>query len=67
MEVRYYNVGDPAVAEAHAALLEELSTERIPLPAIFLDNDLLYAGSINPLRVVTAVADAYQKSVSSSQ
>ena len=46
---RYYNVGDPAVVEAHSALLEELLTERIPLPAIFLDGALLYAGSINPL------------------
>jgi len=67
VEVQYYDVSDPEVAEAHAALLEELATERVPLPAILLDGDLLYAGSINPLRVVAAVAAVYQTSRVRSQ
>ncbi len=67
VEVQYYDVGDPKVSEAHRALLEELATERVPLPAVLLDGDLLYAGSINPLRVVAAVAAVRQKSDVRSQ
>ena len=67
VEVQYYDAGDPKVAEAHQALLEELATERVPLPAVLLDGDLLYAGSINPLRVVAAVAAVRQKSEVRSQ
>ena len=61
MEVRYYDVANPEVAVEHALLLEELATERIPLPAILLDGDLLFAGTINPLQVVAAVAAARQR------
>lgn len=63
VEVRYYNVGDPEVARAHAKLLAELELERTPLPAIFLDDELLFAGAINPLRVVGAVADARNRAL----
>ena len=61
VEVRYYNVGDPEVARTHADLLADLDLERTPLPAVFLDGALLFAGAINPLRVVGAVADARRR------
>ena len=63
VEVHYYNVLDPDVARAHADLLADLDLERTPLPAVFLDSELLFAGAINPLRVVGAVADARRRAL----
>ena len=39
-------------------LLAELAVEEVPLPVTLLDGEVLYAGAINPLRVVAAVAEA---------
>ena len=61
VEVHYYDVGDPVVAGEHADLLGELALERAPLPAILLDGILIYSGTIDPLRVVAAVAAARRR------
>ncbi len=61
IEVRYHDAGDPDVIDAHGSLLEELAGEGIPLPATFLDGELIYAGAINPLRVVVEGASARQR------
>jgi hypothetical protein len=54
--VHYHDLGDPLVARDHAATLDEFARDGLPLPIVTLDDDLLFAGSINPLRVVEAVA-----------
>ncbi len=56
VEVRYFDVGDPAVKLEQAGRLEEIAAERLPLPVLMLDEELLFAGTIVPLRVVAAVA-----------
>lgn len=60
--MRYYDLRDDDQRAAHAELIAELHEQRLPLPAVFLDNQLLYAGAINPLRVVAAVAEAIERS-----
>jgi hypothetical protein len=66
VEVHYYDVGDPVVAREQADRLDELSLERAPLPAILLDGILIYAGTIDPLRIVAAVADAHSRKLAGS-
>lgn len=58
VDVRYYDLSDPAVRAAHDEQLAELREQQLPFPVVLLDNNLLYAGAINPLRVVAAVAQA---------
>src|SRR3712207_7663635 len=41
VEVRYLDVSDPAVASLQADLLAELDAERLPLPVVLLDGDIL--------------------------
>jgi hypothetical protein len=61
VETRYFDVSDPAIAAAHADLLDQLAIERIPLPAVLLDGELLFSGAIEPLWVVAAVAEAHSQ------
>jgi disulfide oxidoreductase YuzD len=56
VEVLYYDVDDPAVATAHADSLEAFALDGAPLPVVILDGEILFAGAINPLHVVAAVA-----------
>ena len=63
VEVNYYDVSDPEVAEAHAEVLAMLAADRAPLPVVLLDGTILFAGAVNPLRVVAAVAEARQRLV----
>ena len=56
VEVRFRDTGNPGVEAERAALLEMLGASGAPVPTIFLDGNLLFAGAINPLRVVAAVA-----------
>lgn len=67
IQVRYYDVAQPEVRAAHADVLNVLHDDHVPLPAILLDNRLLFAGTINPLRVVGAVAQAVQREPSAEQ
>jgi disulfide oxidoreductase YuzD len=62
--VRYHDVGDPIVACEHAATLLEFAQDRLPLPVVTLDDDVIFAGTINPLRVVEAVAMELHRSKS---
>ncbi|HEY0735872.1 MAG TPA: DUF1462 family protein [Herpetosiphonaceae bacterium] len=59
--LRYYDLDDPQMQAAHAETLADLRDNRLPLPAIFLDGELIYAGAINLLRVVAAIGRAYQR------
>ncbi len=61
VQVRYHDITDPRVQAEHHELLATLREERLPLPAVFLDGALLYTGAINPLRVVTTVAQEWQR------
>ncbi len=56
VEVRFRDTGNPSVEAERAGLLDMLEANDAPVPTIFLDGDLLFAGAINPLRVVAAVA-----------
>lgn len=56
VEVHFRDTSDPGVEAERAALLDMLGANGAPVPTIFLDGDLLFAGAINPLRVVAAVA-----------
>lgn len=56
VEVRYFDLGDPAVKLEQAGSLEEIAAARLPLPVLMLDEELLFAGTIVPLRVVATVA-----------
>lgn len=60
IEMRYYDLDDPQVQLDHAETLTELRDSRLPLPAIFLDGELIYAGAFNLLRVMAAIGRAYQ-------
>ncbi len=61
VEVHYYDVANPAIAHQHANLLDEWLLERIPFPVVMLDGAIVYAGTINPLRVVATVAAARRR------
>ncbi len=61
VEVSFFDAGDPRVAAEHATLLEELWIEGLPLPVVLLDGVVVFAGAINPLLVVAAVAEARQR------
>ena len=63
IELRYYNLNDPEITADHAETIAELREHGLPFPAIFLDGELLSAGSINLLRVLAAVARAHQRQV----
>ena len=56
VEVRFRDAGNPQVEAERIDLLETLGAVGAPLPTIVLDGELLFAGAINPLRVVAAVA-----------
>ncbi len=59
--VYYYDAADPAVVTTHAGLFADLAAERLPLPVVLLDGDVIFSGTIEPLRVVAAVAEARQR------
>ncbi len=61
ISVGYVDAGQPDLAPAHAEELAALRAEGWPLPLVVLDGEVLFAGAINPLRVVAAVADAWQR------
>lgn len=61
VQVRYYDLRDAEVRAAHSEIIADLHEQRLPLPAVFLDHQLLYTGTINPLRVVAAVAEAVER------
>lgn len=65
IEVRYYDIAQPEIRAAQAEALAMIADDRVSLPAIFLDSQLLFAGSINPLRVVGAVVEALRGTPSS--
>jgi len=54
--VRYFDVGDPVVKLEQVGRLAEIAAERLPLPVLMLDDEILFAGTIVPLRVVATVA-----------
>ncbi len=56
VEVRYFDVGDPVVKLEQAGRLAEIAAERLPLPVLMFDDEILFAGTIVPLRVVATVA-----------
>ena len=55
--VRYHSIGDPLVQTEHAALLAHFSEERLPFPVTILDGAVLFAGGLQPLKLVAAVAE----------
>jgi hypothetical protein len=59
--VRYHDLADRAVQERHADLLEHLRAEGYPLPVTFLDGEILFAGGLQPLKLVAAVAARLQR------
>jgi hypothetical protein len=60
VEVRFRDAGYAEIEAERRDRLTELGAEGVPLPTLFLDGELLYAGAINPLRVVAAVAEHMQ-------
>jgi hypothetical protein len=61
VEVRFRDAGDPGIEVERAELLSTLGFECAPLPTILINGELLFAGAINPLRVVAAVAERMLK------
>ena len=61
VEVRFRDAGDPGVEAERAEQLSTLGFEGAPLPTILINGELLFAGAINPLRVVAAVAERMLK------
>jgi disulfide oxidoreductase YuzD len=61
VRVCYYDTSQPDVQAEHHELLAALREDRLPLPAVVLDGQILYAGTVNPLRVVAAVAQEWQR------
>ena len=57
VEVRFRDASDPQVEAERLEQLADLDADRAPLPTVLLDGEVLYAGAINPLRVVAAVAE----------
>jgi len=55
--VRYHPVGDPQVQAEHAALLAHFSEEGLPFPVTTLDGAVIFAGGLQPLKLVAAVAE----------
>lgn len=58
--VTYHDADDPQVQAAYADLLTALADDGRSLPLVVLDGRLLFSGAIDPLRVVAAVAEAWQ-------
>jgi hypothetical protein len=56
VQVYYHDVKASSIGAEHQGMLQYLQDERLPLPAVFLNGQLLYAGLINALRVVADVA-----------
>lgn len=57
IEVRFRDAGDPDIEVERLDRLADIDAEDAPLPTLLLDGELLFAGTINPLRVVAAVAE----------
>ena len=60
-------MSDPEVEAAHTAVLNTFAAEHLPLPVVLLDGTILFAGAVNPLRVVAAVADARRRLLAGSR
>lgn len=58
VEVRFRDAGVPEIEAERLEHLADVGAEDAPLPTVFLDGELLFAGSINPLRVVAVVAES---------
>ncbi|HEX6290674.1 MAG TPA: DUF1462 family protein [Herpetosiphonaceae bacterium] len=61
VEVAYYDLGDP---QAQARIDETIAlpgADRLPLPIVLLDGAIVAAGSLDLLRIVAAVAQAFQR------
>ncbi len=59
VQIRYHPC-DRHMGAEDSAVLQFLRDEQLPLPAVFLNGELLYAGSINPFKIVMDVARAWQ-------
>lgn len=57
VEVRFRDAGEPDIEAERLERLADIGAEDAPLPTLLLDGELLFAGVINPLRVVAAVAE----------
>jgi disulfide oxidoreductase YuzD len=55
--VRYHDLSHPATRYQAGVLLHALRDERLPLPVTLLDGRVIFAGAIDPLRVVAVVAE----------
>ncbi len=61
VEVRYYDISDPQIQAAHDEIITTLREDKLPFPAVFLDRQLISAGALNLLRILSAVAQAQQR------
>jgi predicted thioredoxin/glutaredoxin len=62
--VRYHDADDPAAAKDD--LLQYVREERLPLPAVFLNGQLLYAGKLDPLLIAIDVATERERLLEAS-
>jgi disulfide oxidoreductase YuzD len=64
IRVCYYDISVPQIRAEHADTIAALRADELPFPVVLLDGQVLYAGAINPLRIVAAVAQEYERRAS---
>jgi hypothetical protein len=57
VQVEFLDVADPAVAQSHAAVLEEVEKRHWMLPAVTIEGELVLMEWFSPWGIVDAVED----------
>lgn len=61
VSVNYYDLDDPAVQAQHANQLEYFAEEAWPYPIALFEDEVLFVGGLQPLKLLAAVVEQLRR------